>query len=483
VSFDLRDYQTSFVTSIRAAFSAGKRRVLAVSPTGSGKTVMFVYIARGAAARGKRICILVHRQELLDQTSRALDEMGVEHGVIAGGRTGRKGAVQVASVQTLVRRLDQYPGFDMIVVDEAHHAAAGSWEKIMAAYPNAFVLGVTATPERLDGRGLGNHFSEIIVGPTVAELIEQGYLSPYRLYAPTRPDLAEVQTRMGDYVAAELVAAMDKPTITGDAVDHYRRLAAGKRALVFCVSIKHSEHVAAQFGGAGFSFLHIDGNTDPGTRMAGTRAFAKEQVQGLSNVDLFGEGYDVPGAEVAILLRPTQSLGLFLQQCGRVLRPVYAPGFDLTTVGGRRAAIAAGPKPYAILLDHAGCCHMHGLPDDVREWSLEGRKKRRKSEASEDGPAIRQCDQCFAVCAATLTACPACGKPFKVVGRPGPEQVDGELVEFRRDPEADRLKAMTYKESLAWAGTDIEKLYKIAKAKKYRRTWAMHVLRGQRRAG
>jgi superfamily II DNA or RNA helicase len=466
MQFERRAYQEEGLASIQAAFREGYRRVGYTLPTGGGKSFVFSRAAEAAVKKGKRVGILAHRQEICDQVSKTLDEIGIDHGMIMAGRTGNSSPVQIASVMTLARRLGKYPPFDLIVTDECHHAVSPTYQKIMAAHPSAYSLGVSATFERLDGRGFDDCFDKLIVGPSIRELTDQGYLCPSLVYAPaSKVDLSGVHTRMGDYAVEEIESIMTKSVLTGAAVDHYQRLCPGQPAVAFCVSVKHSEQVAAQFRAAGIRAEHVDGTTDPIQRRRLIAALGAGQLDVLTNCGIISEGVDVPRIAAVILLRPTQSLSLWLQMVGRGLRRY-------------------GGNTRALVLDHANCTATFGLPDDPREWSLEGRKRgRKKSDQQDDGPSTKQCSDCFAMCLSTAANCPACGKPFRVVGRPGPEQVDGELVEFRRDPEADRLKAMTYKESLAWAGTDIEKLYKIAKAKKYRRTWAMHVLRGQRRAG
>ena len=311
-----------------------------------------------AAERGMPSWFIVHRRELINQSSRAFTGEGIKHGIISANyEVNRTALVQIASIQTLSRRYHKYRVPSLIVWDECHHIAANSWSKIFSLYPNSVHIGLTATPERLDGTGLDKWFRVMVKGPSVAWLIENKYLSNYKLYAPSKVDLTNVRTRMGDYVGSELTAVVDKPSITGDAIKHYKKLADGKRAVVFCASIEHSKHVVKQFLDAGIPAAHVDGETDINERDAAIRRFRDGTIKILSNVELFGEGFDVPCIEAAILLRPTQSLGLYLQQVGRSLRP--NPG-----------------KDYAVILDHAGNCERHGLPDDEREWTLAGREKK-----------------------------------------------------------------------------------------------------------
>lgn len=438
----LRPYQLDGVTEIRARFGGGAKSVLYVLPTGGGKTYTYSYIAEHAGAKGNSVLILEHRKELIRQASLSLATLDVRHQIIAPAdkiagvrrahieRVGwpaiERGAhVAVASVQTLGRRMDWLAEFNprLIIVDEAHHAVAGTWANIIQACPSARLLGVTATPVRTDGRGLGDVFGSMVLGPSMRELIDQGALVPPRVVAPpTQLDLSDVRTRGGDYDADQLTQALDKPTITGDAVEHYRRLAAGKAAIVFCASIRHAEHVAEEFRSAGFRFECIHGGMDDADRDRLIYGLADGSVQGLVSVDVISEGTDIPVAEVAILLRPTQSEGLFLQQVGRVLRP--APG-----------------KAYGLIIDHVGntgrwingeFLRNHGLPDDDRAWSLAGRKRRKKSAADEEkAPPIRQCPHCYAV-HDPAPKCPACGFVYQAkVILPG--HVDGELREVTAD--------------------------------------------------
>jgi len=413
----LRDYQESAVQAVRDSFRAGYKNTLLVSPTGSGKTVIFSYIAAGMARNNKRILIVAHRRELLKQISNALKKVGVAHAVMTGGYRGVPTAnVVVASVFTLVKRMKGIKPFDLIIGDEAHHFTPdSSWGKVVAGFPSARVLGVTATPERLDGKGLGQMFSDMVMGPTVAELTAQGFLSHAVVYAPSAPDLDGVGTRMGDYVQKQLEEAMVKTVITGSAVKHYGKYAPGKKAIAFCVSVRHAKDVAAEFREAGFTASHIDGGMKEEERDGVLKAFEEGRVQVLTSCDLVSEGFDLPAVEVAILLRPTKSLGLYLQQCGRAIRP-------------------HPDKEKTIILDHAGNTARHGFIDDDREWTLadgfvQGRGKGDKAET------VRTCTACFAMHKPSPT-CPVCGYVYPVKPRVV-KHVDGDLVMMAREGEKD----------------------------------------------
>jgi len=344
----LRPYQQALIDGGREAYRQGKRSVLFCLPTGGGKTVTASTIVHGAAQKRNVVWWLCHRRELVSQASTTFYAMGIPHGVVQGGHATDPGAlVQVGSIQTVANRVAQLPEPALIVFDECHHIGAASWDALFHRFPRAKVLGLSATPWRLDGQGLGRWFEHMVTGPTVAELIEQGSLSPYRLFAPAMPDLSGVGTAAGDFKRDALSAAMDKPQIVGDAIAHYNRLCPGKRAVAFAAGVDNSKRIAAQFVAAGIPAEHVDGSMSAEARDAAVERFKAGQTLVLSNADLFGEGFDVPAIEAAILLRPTKSLSLHLQQVGRALRPL--PG-----------------KTEAIILDHAGNSLRHGLPDHER---------------------------------------------------------------------------------------------------------------------
>ena len=421
----LRGYQQQAIDDLRNAYRAGCRAPLLCLPTGGGKTIIFSAIASSAASRGNQVLILVHRRELLQQASRKLTDIGLDHGLIAAGIPATDHPVRIASVQTLVRRLsrmDWQPS--LIIIDEAHHASAGSWAAILDKWPDAFRLGVTATPCRLSGAGLGTAFDQLVLGPSVADLISAGFLSPARIYAPpVVADLTGLRRRAGDYAADQAATAMDRPTVTGDAIAHYQRLAPGQRAIAFCCSIDHASHVAASFNAAGIPAATLVGDTPD--RDAVVAAFDAGSVQILVTVDVVSEGFDIPAASCAILLRPTQSLGLYLQQVGRVLRP--APG-----------------KDHALVLDHVGNVHRHGFPDDLREWSLAEGARRATGTAA---PSVRTCPECFAAFK-PAPQCPVCGTTCATQTREL-QETEGDLIELKRSTqfqEGDRVEVFRYGE-------------------------------------
>ena len=305
--FKLRPYQLDIIQQARQLIKNGVRSILIQSPTGSGKTCLTAHMMGTSSQKGIPSWFVVHRRELLYQSSRTFDDVGIPYGIIAAGfPANSKPLVQIASVQSLARRINKVKSPKLIVWDECHHLAAKSYSKIHANYPDAIHIGLTATPQRLDGKGLGGWFTHMVHGPSPAILIEQGYLSPYRAYAPMTIDATGLHERMGDFISKEVEAIVDKPTITGDAIKHYLRYAQGKRAIVFCASIKHSNHVAEQFNLSGIPAEHVDGETDRRIRDAAMGRFNAGKALIICNVDLFGEGLDVVALEAVILLRHTQ---------------------------------------------------------------------------------------------------------------------------------------------------------------------------------
>lgn len=403
---------------LRAAYREGKRAPLFVLPTGGGKTFTFAYMSKGAAALGNRVLILVHRQELLKQASRSLSSLGLHHGLIAPGFHGERDQVAVASVQTLDRRLKKTAvDFDFVIIDEAHHVAAGTWARVLAHFSKAQLLGVTATPIRLDGRGLGVQsggiFDALVSGPSISALIKEGFLVPPVVYAyPHALDLTGVRKQGGDYAARELAARVDRPTITGCAVDHYTRLSPGEPAIAFCASLDHAAHTSAQFRTSGYASEVIHGGLSDGERQEMISGLASGRIQVLTSVDLISEGTDIPTVSVGILLRPTASSGLYLQQVGRILRP--SPG-----------------KVRGLVLDHVGNCLRHGLPDEDRDWTLTGARKRTKDD---DEISSRQCRKCHHFYLGRALRCPDCGHiSVAIEPRKEIQTVGGELTKVSKD--------------------------------------------------
>lgn len=400
-----------------------------------------------AAAKGLTVMIIAHRSEILDQISETLKIFNVLHGhVRAGIGMDKTKRVFIASVQTLVRRFDDVPVPDLVIIDEAHHSAASQFVQVFAKYSKALFIGVTATPERLDGKGLGEFFNRIVLGPSVQWLIENGFLKKPIYYAPqTQIDFSSIRKVAGDFSKSDLAEIMDKKAITGDAVAHYRRLGLGLPAVGFAVNLQHASHMADAFSSVGIRSEVIDGKLTADQRREMKKRLASGETKVLMSCELVSEGFDLPSVGCAILCRPTASLGLHLQQIGRALRP--------------------SKHSEAIILDHAGNCLRHGLAEEDRNWSLEGNSS--KTRPKELVLETRQCSKCFAIYLGTK--CNQCGTErmsrIKEI-----EIQEGELkrieVEQHKQEQQKRItinKAKSYEELLA-----LEKQFG------YKRGWAFH---------
>ncbi len=495
----LRGYQDRDIDALRAAYRAGAVAPLYVLPTGGGKTVVFCYIARGVAQRDAVVWVVCHRKELIVQTSRKLQQFDTPHSVIAPWATPGVELVQVASINTLVRRIRKgtLRRPSMIVLDEGHHAIAGMWRELCDAFPDAKILGVTATPERADGRGLGRAsggiYDAMVCGPSIGELIAEGFLVRPDVYAPPPlVDMTGARKIGGDYSKKELNARMDKAKITGDAVAHYKRVCPGVPTIAFCASVPHAKHVCADFRAAGFRWSLLVGEPymDDRARAQASRDLESGAIHGVATVDLVSEGYDMPTVVCGIMLRPTESEGLFLQQGGRTLRPMYAEGFDLSTREGRLAAIAASPKPRAIILDHVGNTGVmgvdgkfepkHGMLDWDRAWSLEGISSggRRGSGGYRFAPAmVAPCIECTRVYPLTMDTCPACGhQRLGLITKP--KVRDAELQQVTADSASQAQHARRKVVGRLRTREELE-AYAAAQVPPYKPTWVDHILKAR----
>ena len=383
-----RIYQDKIIGDISDAIRRKKRRILTVSPCGSGKTVVFSRIAQGAKNKNKSVAVVAHRKELITQCSDKLNRFGVPHGIVkAGFAPNYLEPIQVASIQTLHRRVGVINP-DVFIYDEAHHSQARQAQDVINRHPKALLLGFTASPIFGNGKTLGKYYDELVIGPTVRWLVDEGYLVSTRVFAPPPVDLSGVDY---DNITA-LEAAMNKRKITGDAIAHYSRIAGGLQAICYVTTVKHGQAVAEQFREAGYGFYAIDGGMGDEERDYLLGRFGCRDIQGLVSCDIISEGTDVPSAQVAIKLRPTKSLGLTIQQDGRINRPFYADGMPLDTREQRLAAIAASQKPFAYIIDHVNNSYFHGLPDDEYEWSLTAAPVLKPRPAAFQ---ISRCEVCF----------------------------------------------------------------------------------------
>ncbi len=436
----LRPYQQKLSDDVYAAWGAGNTNVLAVAPTGSGKTVLFSSLL---SAHGRAAAAIAHRGELVSQISLSLAEFGVRHRIVGPTTLVREvtrlhhmilgksfvdpnAAVGAVSIDTLRSRYKNktLEGWSkqvsLWVQDEAHHVLKkNKWGLVSEIFPNAYGLGVTATPLRADGQGLGRHadglFDCMIEGPGMRDLIDAGYLSDYRIYAPPSDmDLTDVKIgSTGDYTPKGLKSASEKSHIIGDVVDHYLKIAPGKLGITFATDIETAIKIKNQYLGKGVKTELITGDTPATIRAELLRRFRNREIDQLVNVDLFGEGFDLPALEVVSMARPTQSFGLYAQQFGRALRPF--PG-----------------KRHGIIIDHVGNVVRHGLPDAGRAWTLDRRDKKSRQAMRDEVEPVKSCvnDGCWRTYSGFLSACPHCGHRPEPTSRTDIKFVDGDLVEL-----------------------------------------------------
>ena len=466
--------QEEIFAEARAALRV-HRSVLIQSATGSGKTQIGTHAVKSATDKGNSVIWLAHRRELLEQTSKTFRSADIAHSVMMGGsRHNPRLRATIASVGTLANRLDTLAPPRLLVVDEAHHSVAGSFDKVIrwVEAGGGKILGLTATPWRLSGEGLDGHYQQMLRGPSVPWLMEHGYLSDYRAYAPATPDLTGIHTLAGDYVKGEIAQVMSGKAILAGCVSHWQAYAAGKRTIGFAVSVEHSQMMVAEFQAAGIQAAHIDANTPPHVRRQHILNFATGHLMVLWNCDLFSEGFDLSAIadrdvpiECVIQARPTKSLTLHMQQVGRALR--------------------RKPHP-AILIDLCGNLSRLGLPDHPHEWTLEGRpKKGRGGKGDEPAPLARKCTGCDVMFPISLPSCPHCGAQQEAPAGGGRkvEEIMGELREIDREQaRKERLREQGGAKSL-------EQLIELGRAKGYKspEKWASHVytarLQKQSRAG
>lgn len=405
----LRPYQSAALDSLRKLVRRGVRRICVVLPTGGGKTVLFSHLIASFLERSQQpVIVIVHRRELVDQTLAKLASVGVQAGVVMGSdRRASTSPVQVCSVQTMQRRLDRLPPAGLVIYDECHHAAAAGSREVLSRYPDALLLGFTATPWRADALGLADVFTDSVLAATPRELQALGALVQCDPYAYDAPDLHDVPMVAGDYSPKALGEACNTSVLVGSVVTEYQAHTPGRRAICFPVNVAHSQALVGEFTAAGVTARHIDWSTPADERSATLRGLADGSVLVVSSVGVLTEGFDCPAAEVCILARPTQSLSLYLQMVGRVLRP-------------------AANKSVAIIHDHAGNVFRHGFPEDDRDYSLTATPQRILD--------VWSCTDCHALVSRWRDdgTCPKCGSLQHMPA------VEREAIERRRgkDPVA-----------------------------------------------
>lgn len=436
---ELRRYQQEIYDKSVEAFKNHAKGICCVLPCRSGKSYIMAEMINKAK---KNVLVLAHRHSLIAQHKELLENLGI-----------LTDKVRVASVFTEASRLGTYDkdSVGLIIIDEAHLSEAKSYKKVCEYYDNAKRVLFTATPARLDGKPL-TLADTLITGITAADLIEQGAISDYDYYAPDlNIDLSAVDMVAGEYNNSQLTDVMCRSTIYGDVLKYYRQLGDNRQAIAYCTSVKHSQQTADMFNENGISAISIDGGMTQKERNARMDMFRNGEVQVLCNCNLISEGITLPNASVGLLLRPTCSLPLFIQQACRVLTPV--------------------PGKKAVVIDFVNNVQKHGLPTEKHEWSLSQPVEKRK-EFNEDGTlTIRQCENCFR-CFKTASKCPYCGYEYEVKGRELKSVKDVELKQIKAE-ELEKQKQQAKNDRMEVGRCrSFEELLEIERKRGYKRGWA-----------
>lgn len=485
MNFGLRDYQSLAVAEVGRDFRQGARGVVMVLPTGGGKTRTATHMVDRWVSRGQAVPWLVHRQELLMQAAMTWAQYGIKHRLVCSASDERAIKAQqfrefgrsyvsndalavIGSIHTVVRHLDNFSWLNpaMIVADEAHLSAAPGWVRVLSNWPDAKLLGLTATPQRLDGKPLstsaGGLYDKMVIGPSTADLIESGSLAPYRLWRPpVHLNPVDLTMRGKDFDPDALEQELEGPVIFGDVIGHYRKYAQGTPAIGFCPTVASAKHFADAFCQAGYRATYIEGATDDMARRRTLQQLGAGELDAVFNCGILAEGTDIPLATTAIMLRRTLSLSLYLQSVGRVLR-------------------LHERKDFARVIDCVGVSLLHGYPDDPRDWDLNGKpKKRRGPRDMDDGPSLVRCPECFEE-HLPRNRCPACGHQYGPANDNNPlgkmKQVDAELEEAdltqRQAEQAERRRKVGKARTL-------EELQRVAEELGYSKGWAFHTYKAR----
>jgi|TARA_R110000772_G_scaffold42740_2_gene98996 superfamily II DNA or RNA helicase len=455
----LREYQELAIEAVRHEFMRGKKKVLLVAPTGAGKTVIASAMIKASADKSNPSLFVAHRRELVKQCSSKLSDFGINHGVVMADFTPNNlASVQVASVQSYHARKDNEhfwkPKAKVIFLDEAHRSASKTFQDLIAEYPDAYVIGLTATPCRADGKGLGNYYDSLVNCGSISELTEKGFLTPARIIAPSMPDLKGLKMQAGDYEKRGLNTRMNQPKLVGDLVTHWVEHGENRPTVVFATSIAHSKFIAGIFNDNGIAAGHIDGEMDEVSRVEVLRKLHEGEIKVLSNCMVLTEGWDEPKVSCVVIARPTKSYGMYLQMVGRALRPFTG-------------------KVDTLIIDHSGCVYEHGFPDEAPEWELTSSEElavpKKEPEPIEKQPCT--CCNCQTVYKPMrgFPECPNCGNiPTK--GEEALNIKQGRLVEVKRKdrepPSQD--KANFYAQLLSYAIS-----------KKFAKGWADHTYKAK----
>jgi len=468
-SFELWEHQSEAKELLRGCYREGKRRALLVAPTGAGKTTIFCDLIHSAEAKGKRTIVLAHRKELINQASERLNLYGVEHGVIMSNDSRKNSLLQtqVASIATLANRPYWDNWADFIVIDEAHRARASSYLQFLERSPKAKVLGVTATPYRADGGGLGDIFDCMVRTTTTKELINKGILARPRIFTPTLLNLSNVTRNRVDYSEGELDGIVNKTEILGNVVDSWVRIAEGRRTIVFAGSVKHSRNLAQRFNDAGYKFIHLDAESDKidkGYRKDILGRLQRHEIDGITNCALFVEGMDIPEISCVVLAGPTLSKNKYVQEAGRGLRK-------------------AEGKLDCVIIDNANLMAEHGSFLDEGDFTLEkGLKKKSKKEKA--AKTFVSCSNCYASNEVNALVCAECGSPLASTRSAIVVEKAAHLQEIDLSlAESEPIKKVSgVREEIKKAKTRAQ-LEELAALKGYKAGWVKHIMESRQRKG
>jgi superfamily II DNA or RNA helicase len=433
---ELRPYQIESGSSIKTAFSSGRRRVILCLPTGAGKTVVFSDLASQVASRGKRTMIVVNRKELIKQAYQKCVTYGLDPTIIAPGHYFRENFCYIASVDTLVRRT--LPEIDLLIIDEAHIVV---FDKILAAYPNTHTVGCTATPLRTAKHPLDRYYQEIICPISISELISMGWLMPAISYG-SKQDFSELKMKGDDFDNASLFDAFNKTNLYEGVIDNYNQFTPGTKAMCFNVNVEHSLRMTEEFNRAGILSYHIDGKTPDKERERIIKRFAEGAFPVLNNVGVLTTGFDEPSIQTIILNRATASLPLFLQMCGRGSRP-----WD--------------DKTHFNIIDQGSNIFRHGFWEDDRVWELSPQRKKKADQAAP----IKECQNCHALVHASAKVCKYCQWVFPV------KEKELQKAEFTV---LERPNMPKHLQGRKWSDMTVSELVEYAGVKGFKSGWIIH---------
>lgn len=440
-SYQPRPYQIKAIADLRASVASGHRAPVLVMPCGLGKTIVAANLILGAVNKGRKVIFLAPRRELVFQTSEKLTALGIQHGIMmAGERPSFTADVQVASVPTLFARYfkgaeglipRELPQAELIIIDESHANMSAMTTQILAAYPKAVRIGLTATPARADGRGLGEHYDDMVLGPSVADGTDMGMLVPLRYFGAEKADLSKVRMQAGDYHKTDLGEAMNKPKLVGDVVQNWLRLCPDRLTVVHAVNRAHAKALQEEFIRAGVSAGYIDGETPTEERHQIFASMVGGVMRVLCSVEVVSIGWDMPPASCGIIARPTKSIARYLQMVGRIMR-IHPSKTD------------------AYLIDHAGAVDELGFADDPQPWSLDGKQKIQDRKAVEKKePKPIECRQCHRVFR-PAKICPGCGHDMSGIASKAIEAHQADLHEIDRKTRAAAPKKYTMDDKQRW---------------------------------